>query len=515
MASYPSGFNASLMPVIALAVQLGVGPAGDPPPGLTMMMLGNKQAAGDATLATPIEVFDVADAVARFGPRAELTQMTRAVRAIAPTGRLFACPVAENGSAVAATATLLFAGPATGAGVVRVRVNGRRLREIVVASGDSASTIAAAVEAALDEMTEWPCTASVSTATVTLTAAQAGPRGNNLRADVEITAAGVTVDLNGAGAAAARVKGWFGTDSATAGSGADDFTAALAAIAGERYDRIVAACDDDTNRGLVAAHVEARSGINEGRRCMAVVGDVRATVSGSGGVIEDALSHNQPRLTIAYQRKGYRTTGELAAAYVAAKIYGDGRLPGEAQYRAAKANGLSLYPAIEANDVADRPTDTQNRTLLASGVTVIGSDNVHPGYASVIRPVTTRTKNASGGVSYAVIDPSKVAVADLVADEVQAFAAQNYGDKNITTDPATIEEAPSSEYVIWPAAVREDVLAILRRMEGDGLLVNVEAQAANVTVTQASDDNTVLIVRIPVEVIPHFHSLVGAVQQVA
>lgn len=510
--TYPSGYTPSLMPVIALAVRLGVGPGGTPPATLKTMLLGNRTSAGSLAAATPVEVFGPEEGDAYFGGRSELAHMIRAFRKIAPTGRLFACAVAES-AGNQATAVLTFAGPATAAGVVRIRVAGRRGREVPVASGDTAATVAAAVAAEVAAQTEWPCTGACGTDTnthvLTLTAAQHGLRGNSLRVVVEVTATGVTVAL-GAGSAAASVKGPF-----SGGTTADDFTAALAAIAGERYDRIGAACDDDTNRALVAAHAAARSGINEGRRCMAVCASTIDTVSSTGSVIEDAGAHNEPRLTLVYGRRCHRPPGELVGAYLAAKVHGDGRLPGEVQYRAAKANGMSLYPAIEAIDVEDRPTDTQVRALLVGGVTPLGADGLHPGYASIVRPVTTRTKNAAGGTSLLVIDPSKVAVADLVADRIEAFAAQNYGDKNLVPDPPSIEEAVSSEYVTWPASIREDVLGILRAMEGEALLVNVTAHAADVTVGAAADDDTVVIVKVPVAVIPHFHSLVGEVQQVA
>ena len=154
--------------------------------------------------------------------------------------------------------------------------------------------------------------------------------------------------------------------------------------------------------------------------------------------------------------------------------------------------------------------------LLNSGVTPLAHDGAHPGYASVVRPVTTRTKNASGGTSYLVRDTSKVAVADLVADRCEAFATANYADKNLVPDPATIEQAPSSEYVTWPAAIRDDLLSILRQMESEFLLVNVSAHASQVTAEPLTVDGTQYVVcRVPFAVIPHLHSVVGEAQQVA
>lgn len=512
----PSGYTPSLLPEIAIAVQLGVGatPARND---YRPVLLGNKTSAGLASNSVAIEVYGPDHANTQFGARSELAAMCRAFFKIAPRGRLWACPVAENNSPTAATATLAFATTAAANGAVRIRINGRQLPEVTITSGDTASTVAAAVNtmiAAYDE--ELPCTSGVSTATVTLTAANGGPRGNDLRVVVEIVPAGTTavattVALNG-GSAATKVDGRFGTGTATAGSGADDFTAALSAVFAADFDLIVCACNDDTNRALVKTHVTSASAISEGRRRAAVCGSIESTLA---TVHADAVAANEARFQIVHLKGAHNTTGELAAGYVAAHIYGDGARKGIAQYTAAKQNGLQLYPAIYAPEVADYTTSNEKRTLLANGVTPLAASRANPGYAEVVRPVTTRTLAVSGATSYAVIDPSKVRVADEVARRWGAFAETAYADKNLAPDPTDIDQAPTSTDVVWPSAMREDALALLRLMEDEGKLVNVNTHAASVAVAVDGSDDTVAVVTIPIAVIPHLHTVVTAVQQVA
>ena len=515
--SFPSGYTPSLLPAIATSVRFGVGtsPASSD---YKPVFLGNKTSAGLATVAVPVEVSGPEDADTQFGARSELAKMLRAWFLIAPRGRVWACAVAENGSGVAATATLLFATTATANGVVRIRINGRRLPEVVITSGDTASTVASAVEAMLDLYTDLPCTAGVSTATVTLTAAQVGPRGNNLRIVCEIVPSGtsavaMTVALNG-GSAATKVDGRFGTDSATAGSGADDFTAAIAAVNTGDYDFVVGACSDDTNRGLISTHVTSASAISEGRRRVGICGSLTSTLSGSGSVAEDAQGHNNVLMRVIHLKGAHNTTGELAAAYCAAHIYGDGVRKGIAQYTAANQDGLQLAPAIWAPEVTDYTTNAQRAALLAAGVTPCVASFANPGYAQLVRPVTTRTQALSGATSYLVIDPSKVTVSFEVADRWETFCAENYAGKNLAPDPSDPDNTPSNEDVIWPAAMREDVLALLRTMEDEGKLVNVNAHADDVVVEASESDNTVALVVIPVAVIPHLHSIINTVNQV-
>lgn len=732
----PPQFAATPVPTFAFAVRLGVGPAAAPPSGLRVMLLASMTSAGTAAPNVPVEVFDVTDAEAKFGARSRAAMLCRAFRTLAPRGRLSLCPVADPVGGVAATAVLTFAGPSTGAGVVRLRVAGRLLREVVIPSGTSATNAAALVLVAVTEVSELPCTGAVGGTgaehVLTLTAANLGATGNQLRVTFESTAPGLTIALNdlaaatrgksyfgavgtaatagratgstsfpvrlangdtivvsrnGAGNATATFAGFarrllgvggtlaavtaghalvlvvngvqravnfagtensaalyaaainvipgvftdtsggqvrittdrqgtgasltvhattdadvlaalgitsgqsgtplgssnvadieavtaaefativqtaivgtaagadhdghpyiestttgtsstiqvqasssaddeFGFDNnshagtagaSTAGVGDVDLTSALTAIGGARYDRIVADIDDDTNRTRLKNHLVSQSSINVGHRCMGVVGSLAEDISGGGTSVQaDAAALNEPLLTIVYQRRSHHAAGELAAAYAAAKVYGDGRLPGEEQYRAAKANGLSLAPAILATDEEERLSPTQVDSLLRAGVSPLGVDNLNPGYAALIRPVTTRTKNASGGVSYLVADTSKVTVSHLVADRCEAWAAEALADKNLVPDPATIEQAPSSPYVTWPGAVREEILAILRTMEAGALLVNVDAYASQVTVEQTTIDGvTYLVCRVPFAVINHLHSLVGEAQQVA
>jgi phage tail sheath gpL-like len=518
----PSGYVPSLLPEIAIAVQLGVG-ATPARADFRVVLLGNKTSAGLASNSVPIEVTGPDDGNAQCGSRSELAAMARAFFKVAPRGRLWVCPVAENGSGTAATAELLFATSAAANGAVRIRINGRLLPEVTITTGDAANTIAAAVNtmiAAYDE--ELPVTSGVSSATVTLTAANVGPRGNNIRVVCEIVPAGTTavattVGLNG-GTGASKVDGRLGAGDGTAGTdfvvgaGADDFTAALAAVYAADFDFLGCACSDDTNRGLVTTHVTSASAISEGRRRAAVCGSMEGTLA---TVQADAVAANNPRFQIGHLKGAHNSTGEIAAAYLAAHIYGDGRLRGIAQKTSAKQNGLQLFPAIYAPELADYTTNNQKATLLANGVTPLAASRLYPGYAEVVRPVTTRTLAVSGATSYAVIDPSKVRVADEVARRWGAFASVAYADKNLAPDPTDPDAAPSADDVVWPSAMREDVLALLRTMEDEGKLVNVNAHAASVAVSADGSDDTVAVVVIPVAVIPHLHSVVTAIQQVA
>ena len=91
----PSGYTPSLLPVIAIAVRLGVGPqpaSND----FTVVMLGNKTTAGLMAAATPTEISGPDDANTQCGARSELAHMARAWFKVAPRGRVVVCAVAES-----------------------------------------------------------------------------------------------------------------------------------------------------------------------------------------------------------------------------------------------------------------------------------------------------------------------------------------------------------------------------------------------------------------------------------
>lgn len=737
----PAGVTASPVPAMRFRVSAGVGAEPLSPAGLKPLLVGSKTTSGTGSAIdlTPTEVLGVEDAETKFGARSRLAAMCRAFRAIAPRGRLYGCSVAPPAGGVAATAILVFAGPATGAGVARFRVAGRLQREVVIPSGATAAQAAALVAGVLAEDTALPATGAVggggSEHILTLTAATVGAVSSQLRVQFEVTAPGITVALNGA-TAAGKGKGYFGggsaiptsgrsTGSATfpvrlshgltlvvsidgeaddtatfdgyarrltgvggghlatdglslvlvvngitrtvtfgatedtpaeyaatinagvpgvyadvatgqvrittdrkgsgaslvvdpttaadvltalgftsgqvaaslgssnvsdieavtaaefetiveaavsgcaAGADADNhpFIASLdtdtdssvrvqasstaetlfgfdtithtgtagsgstagvgtintgtagstptglwAAIGGAHYDRIIVDCDDDTNRAAFELHLQTQSGIETGHRCMGVVASMS---DDTDAVKADAVALNEERFIYLHQRRGHQTCAEVAAAFVAAKIHGNGGLPGEDTYRAAKANGLTLWPAILATDEEERLAPPAVDSLLRAGVTPIGADGARDGYACVVRPVTTRTKNAAGGTSYLVAATSKIAVADFVAAACEAWCRANYADKNIAPDPASPELAPSSPYVTYPVAIRLDMLSILYRLEDEGLLVDVAANADNVTVTTETIEGvTYAIVSVPFAVIPHLDSVVGDARQV-
>ncbi len=105
--------------------------------------------AGTATVEQPVFVPSADDAATLFGRGSELHRMAVAFFAQAPEGTLYACPVAEA-SGTPASAVMTFATNASAAFTIRMKLCGEVI-DVSVASGDTPTTIAAAVADAVND----------------------------------------------------------------------------------------------------------------------------------------------------------------------------------------------------------------------------------------------------------------------------------------------------------------------------------------------------------------------------
>lgn len=481
-------------------------------------------AAGTATVATPVAVASPEEADTLFGQGSECALMCRAIFAQKKSADITVCPVAEGGSSVKATATLLFANAAGSAGVIRLTISGQQVADVAVASGTSAANIAADVAIAINRAGNLPCTATVSSATVTISAKQGGVRGNELGIQCELTTTTTTAALNGGTASTSLVRGRFGTGTATAGSVSDSFTNALAAVATGEYF-VAAACSDTTNAGLIKTHLGTYAGIAERKRQQAVMGLKTQTVATA---VTFGQTVNATRIQIVYQRDTGSSvvdpwtpcTGELAASVAAARLYGDGTIGnggavrGEISYPAQNLDGVLLGGVKSQRLASCAFLATEINQLLNAGITPLEPSIANPGYSRVVKSITSYSLDTNGSLTRAVHDTSCVTVSDYAADRIENAIIAAYPNKNIAPDPSNFIAPPTAD-VIYPSMVRAAILAELDAMELEGLIVDVTANRDGVQVEQNASNKTLIVGVIPTRVIPHFHAFAGELQQLA
>lgn len=137
--------------------------------------------------------------ITNVGLGSQIGAMMAGYKAINQETALDIIPLDDNGSAVDATGTVAFSGTATEDGTFIVYAGSRTNNKytIAVTSGDSATAIGDALEAAVTADTVAVVAASNTTGTVTMTANNGGTYGNGIGLESQGIVAGITVTVTG------------------------------------------------------------------------------------------------------------------------------------------------------------------------------------------------------------------------------------------------------------------------------------------------------------------------------
>lgn len=475
-------------------------------------------AAGTAAVEEPVFVASSDDAATLFGRGSELHRMALAFFAQYPDGTLYACPVAEA-SGTPASGVLTFATTASAAFTVRLRLMGTVI-DVAVASGDSATVIAAAVADAINDASDLPIYAQNSAGVVTITAKHDGLRGNSLVVDayfVSSTGAETRITTGSTTSPGSTTGIWSSTGTLgseiTLSSGAtqDSFVNALTAIEPVRYHRIVGACIDATNIGRIVKHINAQAGPTVQKLEQAVCG----TADTYANAVTLATGQNAARLQVVWHHASPLPVWECASQVCAARLNGDasagGLLVGESSDPAANLDGLELASVVMQRVVADQPTATEIENALNNGLTPLAASGSRPGYASVVRSITSRSLR-SGTPNYAVLDTSSVTVPDYVADSLRSDIASTFAGCKLAADSAT-NAPPTASRVVTPSIVRARIAQKLTEWESAAILRDVSANLSLLTVEENALVSGRLDCEIPAEVIPGLHLVAGNVRQ--
>lgn len=351
---------------------------------LLVLLYGNKTSAGSETVETisNIPIADKQDARDRFGARSELFHMYSQYVRVDPGAQVFAIAVTEAGTA--ASKPFVFANTATSAGTCFIDWGGQTV-SFPVNSGDTAATQATNAVTAINNAYEgtWPFTAGVSTATVTCTAANAGPRG-----DLVIGRIRMRFDK-----ATSVITTTITPGSLTAGATLDDFTTALGVAANGDYAINVFPCHStsaltttDNQAGEAITTIATNRNPTNGKSQYAFFGlvgtptEAVTCVASAGG--------NSASAFFFHQENNPWSPGMLAAHHAA--IVRVARLA----YPGFNINGYansdtSPYDVPRPYANTDEPTAAEIKTLLNNGVTPIAFSKI--GAAYVVRFVTSRS----------------------------------------------------------------------------------------------------------------------------
>lgn len=469
-----------------------------------ILCLANKTASGSATVDTVVYGPDTqvplqteADMIALGGAGSEAHRMFRRIAAVNKDTAVYWVFVTAS-AGTAATGTFVLTNAATGNGVHRTWV-GDEFVETSIASGDAVDTIGAAIVVSINAKTHWPVTASYDAPsdTVTLTAKNAGPRGNWIRFQCSIT--------SGIGTTTGATSDAFLSGGATA----DSNTTALATILPKRFYYIVSAAEDATQFGALVSQVNTQAAPTTGIRQRAFAGSVD-TLANATTV---ATGINAARAELVWSEKAPWTPAELAAN--AAAVYALFETSPNPRTNFASfgndAVTTNYWKVPRSRTDTAHPTRASIKSALNNGLTPIA---VNPnGTTYLVNRITSRSLSGSTA-DYRIRPAHKVTICDFFADDLHAKATLQNAGKRIANDPPRGARPPGPS-VITPTIFQGQIFALLNDYDQNDLLQNLDQIKTGTVVQRETSPSTRMSARIPLQPIDNLEQIAVAVDQVA
>lgn len=429
-----------------------------------VLILGQMLDSGTQPPLKPMSVFSADEAALSFGYGSIAHLMvTTAIKTYAYLD-LTVIGISDAVAGLAATGTLTITGPASAQGVVSLWVGETRV-DAAVSAADTATVIAAALKAAIDNQPELPVKATVSEGVLTLTAKNKGAAGNDIHLKAQTTASGTTAVVV----------------AMTGGEIDPDITPALAAVIAAGHNVII--CPFSTQSALTAlrTHLDFVSGPMEQRGAVAAAGWPGTLAAGT----TLASSINSGRITLGWHKGSIRLPAELAAAY--------GACIASEEDPARPLNTLTL--ALDVTDIENRPGRTEQQSALYNGLApfeVGAGDTVQ-----IVRAITTYTRNASGVDDVSLLDLTTIRTLDYVRKACRERIALRFPREKLSTRT--------------PPLVESELYDVLLKLEELEIVEEVEANKAALIVERDSQDSNRLNARIPTDVVNGLHVFAGRI----
>lgn len=422
-----------------------------------VVIVGQRLAAGSVAANTVIDIFSSEDAATYFGRGSTVHLAVMDALFANKYLSLQAVAVDDAIAGAAASTPVTITGPATGSGAMRLQVNENNV-DIAIGMGDSASAIAAALNAQIAAQPNLQITASVLAGVVTVAAKNKGTLGNSIKLNAIVNAAGVT----------ATVPAMSG------GLNDPDISTALTAIYNAGHNIIICCLNDAANLTALRTHINAVSGPMEKRRARAVI----AHTGTYAQAVTMASSINSGRILEVLVPNAYESSYEVAGVMAA--------IAASEPDPARPLNNMELV-GLTPHPLANWLSETQIEAALHNGVTPV---RVGPGNAvQIVRAITTYTLNAAGVPDVSMLDWTTLGTLDYVANAVEtAIQLQCPRDKKTAR---TVEK------------LRDAIYGVLLKCEEAEYIKNV--QKADILIADDLADVTRTNTRIKVNVVSGQH----------
>jgi len=363
--------------------------------------------------------------------------------------------ISEPGSGVAATGTIVVAGPATASGVISLYIAGRKVT-VGVITGDAASAIATAIAAAVTAAVDLPVTASAATATVTLTAKWKGVETNGI--DVrhsylgslgrEALPAGVTLTIT----------------AMSGGAGVPDLTALLAALGDQEFDTIVfSGWNDTATLNAVDAFMDHTGDTGRWSWQKQIYGHAFTAADGSSGTLQTLGAARNGAHVTCFGYNGSPTPAWERASMYAAQAHRALMIdPARPLHTLPLKGMMAAIPAL-------RFTNGEQNALAYDGISCC--DEMDDGTCQIKTSFSMYQKNTHGLDDNAFLKIQTLATLAYVLRSLRYRIVQKFPRHKLANDGTRYGPGQA---IVTPKTARSEIIMHYRELEFKGLVENAE-----------------------------------------
>lgn len=428
------------------------------------LLIGQKT--GQGTLAANVAVVcqSQSDGRAAAGSGSILAGMIDAYRDNDPIGEMWVLPLADDGTAVAATGSVTFTGTTTAVGTVPLYIGGRSV-PVIIASGQTAAQVATTIAAAATAAVGLPVLAAVDGTTaskVNLTARNGGECSNDI--DIRIA-------YKGSAAGEAMPPGLTVAIAAMAGgTNNPSLTTAITNLNDTAFDFIVCSLTDATSLAAIAALLSDTTG--RWSWTSQVYGHCWVAKRGTAGANASfATGLNNQHLTVIPFLDSPTPAWKWAAAFAAVSATALRIDPAQPQ-QSLKVAGLLAPPLASRYSKLVR-----NNTLLFGGCSAWDVDVT--GTIVIENIVTTYVTNGQGQADDSYLEIETLFTSIYVLRALSGMVSTKYARVKLARNGTRLLQGSN---VVTPDTIRADLIALYRELEGKGYVQNSAAFAAQLVI---------------------------------
>ncbi|MGF6792771.1 phage tail sheath subtilisin-like domain-containing protein [Paraburkholderia sp. 35.1] len=428
------------------------------------LMIGQILPTGSATPNVPAISQGSDDAITAGGAGSMLALMLAKYRQNDSFGEVWYLPLADDAAATAAAGTLAIDTPPTAAGTISFYVAGVRIAQPVQPT-QTAAEIATALAASINATPNLPVSAAAATSTVTLTALNKGPCGNeiDLRMNYvgtpggEVTPAGLTYTIT----------------AMAGGATAPDMSAGLDALGDMTFDFIVTPYTDPTSLDGLKDFLDDITGRWSWQQML--YGGFFAAAEGTlGALVAIGTARNDQHGSI----MGFNDSPTPAWLWACAIAGASAN-----SLRADPATPLQTLPlkGVLAPPVHSRFALSDRNSLLYDGIsTFTVADD---GTVQIENLITTYQENAYGQPDDSYLEVETLYTLAALLRRLAMVVTSKYGRVKLADDGTRFAAGAN---IVTPNIIRADLIAEYQGAEADGLVQDSDAFAKALIVERNS-----------------------------